>query len=484
MRKTPEGWVMTLFRMHQVHGLALDEPIRDQIVRYLSDTQGLAPSEALPARFALERRPNVQDLQGGPEMAAMCGRCHTLARSALQRRDADEWLKLAHMHLGQWASLEYQASSRDRPWWQIASTELPAKLGALYPFESAAWTDWQARPKANLQGTWLVVAHEPGGRDLYGTAEIARDESGHYSARYALSDTAGSAVSGESHAVVYTGYEWRGRGQLGSRESREVFAVSEDATRITGRWFDPEHSEVGGDWLAVRREAAPRVLAILPRAVQTGAGGVVTVIGKDLDLTQSVSFGSDVSAGITNKSTNILQIKIEVNSGADPGARDLLLKAKTRSASMRGPPPNVVLGAPTLALYRQIDRLEVTPGFGIARVGGGKVDPVTAQFEATASTLLPNGEYLPLGPVRAEWAAEPFDAEAKRSDDVKFAGQLDQKSGRFEPAAAGPNPAREYSGNNAGNLAIVARVKSGERSIEGRSHLIVTVQRWINPPIY
>ena len=62
MRKSPEGWEMTLFRMRQVHGLMLDDGVRDAIVRYLADTQGLAPAESTAGRFALERRPNAQDI--------------------------------------------------------------------------------------------------------------------------------------------------------------------------------------------------------------------------------------------------------------------------------------------------------------------------------------------------------------------------------------------------------------------------------------
>ena len=108
---------------------------------------------------------------------------------------------------------------------------------------------------------------------------------------------------------------------------------------------------------------------------------------------------------------------------------------------------------------------------------------MTAQFEALASTRLPGGEYLALGPMPAEWSMLPFDAEAKRSNDVGYAGSL-EGNGRFVPGGAGPNPAREFSGNNVGNLAIVARVRDGEQALEGRAHLIVTVQRWNTPPIY
>ncbi|MBS0396895.1 MAG: quinohemoprotein amine dehydrogenase subunit alpha, partial [Proteobacteria bacterium] len=207
IRKTPEGWVMTLFRMRQVHHLVLPEEAHDAIVRQLADTQGLAPSEAAPARFALERRPNAQDLDLGPELGVMCGRCHSLARVALQRRDQAEWLKHMHFHLGQYPSLEYQASGRDRPWWQIASEKLPAELAARYPFSTAAWSEWQARARADLAGRWVVVGHVPGGRDFYGTAEISRDAGGDYRARYALREVGGGALGGESHAIVYTGYE-------------------------------------------------------------------------------------------------------------------------------------------------------------------------------------------------------------------------------------------------------------------------------------
>lgn len=45
------------------------------------------------------------------------------------------------------------------------------------------------------------------------------------------------------------------------------------------------------------------------------------------------------------------------------------------------------------------------------------------------------------------------------------------------------NPQRAYGTNNVGDLAIKATVKDGNRSVEGRGRLIVTVQRWNDPPI-
>ena len=490
IRKTPEGWVMTLFRMRQVHGLVLDEGVRESLVRYLAQTQGLAPSESAAGRFALERRPNVQDLNLGADLGVMCGRCHSLARSALQRRGADEWRKLANTHVGQWPSLEYQQSGRDRPWWQIASGPLPEKLAALFPYESTAWTQWKARPARDLSGGWVVVGHVPGGKDFYGSARIERTADGDYSAHYALSDVAGMAMNGESKAIVYTGYEWRGRAELGSRSLREVYAVSEDGNRITGRWFDADHDEDGGEWTAIREAATAEVLAVLPHSLRAGSAGTVVIVGNGLGA-GTVSFGAGTVAANVERSAHSIRAWVSVAADAAPGLRSVSMGGAAGHA-VGGAADGTATGAATgaagggsgsLAVYRQIDQIDVSPSYGIARLGGGRIAPVTAQFEALASTRLPGGEWLALGPVAAEWSSIPFDAEAKRTEDEKFAGHFDGR-GCFSPSSAGPNPAREFSGDNVGNLTVVARALDGERSALGRAHLVVTVQRWNTPPIY
>ncbi len=470
IRKTPEGWVMTLFRMRQVHGLVLDDGVRESIVRYLADTQGLAPSESAPGRFALERRPNAKDLDVGPEVGVMCGRCHSLARVSLQRRDEEEWRKLTNTHVGQWPSIEYSASGRDRPWFQIATGPLPVKLAARYPFSSTAWSEWQKRPARDLSGAWVVVGRVPGGKDFYGTARIDRDTGSDYRAHYQLTDVAGIAFEGDSKAIVYTGYEWRGSAEVGDRSLREVYAVAEDGNRIEGRWFDPDHAEEGGDWVAVREDGAPQIVAVLPRALRAGTTGSVTIVGTGLGLGANpglVSFGAGTVTSNVQGDAHAIRAQVKVAAEAAPGLRAV-------SAAGAGG---------TFAVYRQIDQIEVVPGYAIARVGGGRLAPVSAQFEAIASTRLPNGEMLALGPVTADWTSAPFDAEAKRSEDEKFAGHFDRR-GCFLPNGAGPNAQREYSGDNVGNLTVIAQAQDGDHIVEGHGHLIVTVQRWNTPPIY
>ncbi|HVW68770.1 MAG TPA: quinohemoprotein amine dehydrogenase subunit alpha [Steroidobacteraceae bacterium] len=468
IRKTPEGWAMTLFRMHQVHGLALDPAERDRVLRYLSDVGGLAPEEAAAGRFALERRPDAQDLKLDDDMQAMCGRCHSLARVALQRRDADEWLKLAHTHVGQWPSLEYQEGGRDRFWWQSATTEYPKKLAALFPLDTPAWRAWSRHPHPNLAGRWIVFGHTPGHGDYHGIAVITKKGADEYTATYTLTYADGAKFDGTSKSVVYTGYEWRGSATLGGADVREVFAAAEDGSEIKGRWFQTEHSESGGNWTATRVEGAPKIIAVSPRAARVGTSQQVALIGRGLQ--GDVNFGAGTHTTVVSRAPDALIVNVTVDGDASQGLRDVTV-GKLKASG----------GA---AIYRSIDRITVEPAFAIARLGGGRIAPVTAQFEAVGYLDSPaGGGPISLGALPATWTVAPHDAQAERAQDVKFAGSIDQ-TGRFLPAGAGPNPAREFSGNNVGDLSVVATVKDAAHDVQAKSHLVVTVQRWNTPPIY
>ncbi|MGD2008106.1 MAG: hypothetical protein PVJ95_07525, partial [Cellvibrionales bacterium] len=81
------------------------------------------------------------------------------------------------------------------------------------------------------------------------------------------------------------------------------------------------------------------------------------------------------------------------------------------------------------------------------------------------------------------WRTVPRDEGAANDRDVEFAGKMDANTGRFVPAAAGPNPARARSTNNAGNLNVVARYEKDEHVVEATGRLLVTVQTWVNPPM-
>ena len=248
---------------------------------------------------------------------------------------------------------------------------------------------------------------------------------------------------------MYTGYEWRGNADVAERSRREVYQVSEDGNRIEGRWFYEDHAEDGGEWSAVRDTGPSRVLAVLPQSVRAGTTAGVSVVGIGLG-SGAASFGDGVSAGDIRRDPHVLHAQLKIAADAAPGLRAV----QVGGASGR------------LAVYRQIDQVNVEPSYGIARLGGGRVEPVSAQFVALASTRLPDGQLLPLGPVDAAWTSTPFDAEAARTEDQKYSGYIDRR-GRFLPGAAGPNPAREFSGDNVGNLTVVARSRTAAARSRG-----------------
>ena len=59
----------------------------------------------------------------------------------------------------------------------------------------------------------------------------------------------------------------------------------EDGSQIKGRWFQQDHSEVGGDWTATRAEGAAMLLSVAPSALQAGKTQQVIVVGRGLEGT-------------------------------------------------------------------------------------------------------------------------------------------------------------------------------------------------------
>ena len=123
IRKSPEGWDMTIVRMGLWHKVVVSRAERKELVKYLADTQGLAPQESAPYRTLIERQPNIADHVPSDELRQMCARCHSFGRVALQRRDTEEWRKLVRTHVGQFPSIEYSAQGRDRNWLDLALGE-------------------------------------------------------------------------------------------------------------------------------------------------------------------------------------------------------------------------------------------------------------------------------------------------------------------------------------------------------------------------
>ncbi len=472
-RKTPEGWDMTLVRMMVWHGVRLTPEELAGLVKYLADRQGLAPSEAAPHRPVLERQPGYVEPAGDQTLTEICARCHTYGRFGLQRRDEAEWRKLTNMHVGQWPTIEYQAMARDRQWWEIASGDVPAMLAKQFPLQSDAWQTWKLQPWKDLSGVWRVAGSRPGQGDYAGTAAIRRTGPDHYDVSYTLRYADGRMVEVNGKSIVYTGYEWRGSVTMGSEEVQEVYAVSDDGSRINGRWFLADADEIGGVFHAVRADKAA-VVSVQPAYLKAGQEAQVTIHGAGLRGTVNLGRGIKVLETVSADNQQI-SVRVRVASDAGVGARTV----EVGSLAAKG----------LFMVYRQVDTVQVEPPMTIARVGGngGPIPPVKAQFEAVAYANGPDGkpgteDDVRIGAMPARWATENNGEFATAMEDSRFAGTIDG-SGLFSPAGAGPNPVRPMAANNVGDLLVKATVRDGAREIEGSGHLIVTVQRWNDPPI-
>ena len=472
-RKTPEGWLMTIVRMGIMHGVEVPPDEKRALVKYLADTQGLAPSEAAPYRYMLERQPShIEDFP--PEYFFMCARCHSGARGALQRRTKAEWRMHIDFHLGQWPTTEYQFYGRDRLWWKIATTETTDWLAENLPYESAAWDAWKGH-NVDLSGDWRWVARGPGVGFAHGTFNASGGDNDMYSASATLNSAMEQGTQLSGSAILYTGYEFRARLTDGTRTFLSIGALSEDGNTSTGRYMDANQDEIGLDFTAVRvRDGHSEILAIEPSYIRAGGSAEITVHGTG--LSGDVDLGAGVTVtGVVSTDANTVVVSASADGGAALGSRSISVGW---SALVGG-----------FVVYDAVATVQVEPAYGMARVGGAngtRLDQL-ALFDAVG--YMADGTRI--GAMPAAWSTEPFDEVAEQLDDVHFAGMMAPNAGIYDPADAGLNPARPFSTNNVGNLKTVAVVHDWSRvgvwgtrnAVRGEGQLIVTVQRWNDPPI-
>src|SRR5579871_3946865 len=317
IRTTPEVWEQAIKRMIRLNGLsATPQEVRD-VVRYLSNNNGLAPEEMAAGFWEVEHRTQgyQDDHVPSPALQHTCNNCHSIGRVVVQRRTREDYEKLLGMHIGMFpgaenvfrpqknkgvpaeeapAHLTANATGgitpeAPRP---IAPTSATAKtpgaqavdyLAEKQPLITPEWTAWRAAMKPpRLAGTWLVSAYQAGRGRVYGQVVItpgASDDLFSTSTQlmYAMN---GATVKVTGKSVVYTGYSWRGRSAGGTpttlpktaaaapatsststpTEWREAMMVSRDGNSMDGRWFWSGFGELGMEVHLVRANAEPTIL--------------------------------------------------------------------------------------------------------------------------------------------------------------------------------------------------------------------------------
>ncbi|MCY3704442.1 MAG: quinohemoprotein amine dehydrogenase subunit alpha [Gammaproteobacteria bacterium] len=493
-RKTPEGWQGSLQRMISLNGVTLAPEEAREIVKYLSDHQGLAPEELRPGLFEVERRMIDHRYLADTDVEFTCIQCHSMGRVITQRRTREEWELLMSTHRGYYPLADFQAFLRmgptpDQPGpdGEPPDTRQPMEravdhLSEVFPLHTPEWAAWSAtmRP-SRLEGTWVMSGHQPGRGALYGTVTMGdggEQDAFVTRASYTFPAT-GETVTRRGRGLVYTGYQWRGR-SFESDEAdgamREVMLVERGMNEISGRWFRGDYDEIGMDVRLTRVAGSPVVAGVHPRALQLGGGerevrifgaGFADGVGPgDVDLGPGLTVNRVVSA-----SSDEITLNVTLAPDAAPGGRDVFVGGGSL--------------AQAVVVHDGIDRIQVLPRTGMARVGGIVFPKGYQQFEAVAFDDGPDGrpssdDDLELGPVEVDWSLEEY-AATFDDNDIEFVGSIDQ-TGLFVPAADGPNPDRDRNRNNVGDVWVVATLAqddNGDRPLRARAHLVVTVPLYL-----
>jgi quinohemoprotein amine dehydrogenase len=516
-RTTPEGWETTIKRMVSLNNVKMEPAEARDVLRYLSDHQGLAPEEAKPADFEVERRQidyvYASDKEADKDKKiteATCIACHSIGRVISQRRTKEEWELLVAMHRGYYWLADFQAFRRTGPLrrepepdGRPADNRHPmdvaiAHLSSAFPLSTPAWSAWSAtmRPP-QLKGTWALSGYQPGKGGVYGTVTISPlgpADSGEFTtqATYTIPRT-GEHITRTGRAIVYTGFQWRGRSKEpgASNDLREVMFIDRDWRHAQGRWFAGAYDEIGIDVRLERVGADPVVTGVAQPMIRAGASSQeLRLFGANLP-THVAASDLSVGPGITvdkvvTASADQVVVSLSVAKTATLGRRTVFVAGATGDA--------------TIAVYDTVDFIKVSPQAGLARVGGANFPKQLQQFEAVAYANGPDGkpntkDDIELGPVDVSWSVEEYTATFD-DDDKDFVGAIDAKTGLFTPALDGPNPKRKNNANNYGDVWVVASYspRSGAsaapsgpaRALRGRAHLLVTVplyMKWDEPEV-
>lgn len=490
LRKSPEGWEISIRRMAALVGVGLTPTDARTIAKYLSNEQGLAPEEARPARFDAERRQIDYRYTADARTEGTCRACHSMGRVISQRRTRDEWELLVATHRAYYPDVDRQTFRRNGFGTDTgANAQHPmdvaiAHLARTFPLRTNDWSSWSTtmRPP-RVDGTWLLSGTESGrgaftGRLTITKSATADDEfTSHATYRY-VND--GKTVTRDGKSVVYTGFQWRGRsnetGLHADSSWREVMFIEPGWQSISGRWFKGAYDEFGMDVTLTRLSGgAPVVAAVSPRALKTGVGNqAVTIIGANLPTAlkpTAIDFGPGVHVErVMHSGGDSITVSVRVDTSANLGGRDLFVAG----ASLRN--ANVV--------YNKIDRIRVSPQAGLARIGGVNFPKQYEQFDATAFQNGPDGkpetaDDVEIGPVKVKWSLEEYSATFD-DDDISFVGAIDQ-NGKFTPNVDGPNPKRSSSRNNVGDVWVVATYQptASATPMKARAMLLVTVPLYL-----
>ena len=100
--------------MISLNGVKMEPAEAREILKYLADNLGLAPEEARPAAFEVEKQ-MIDYKYPDKDTDSTCSKCHSMGRVISQRRTKSEWELLIAMHRGYYPLSDFQAFRRLGP---------------------------------------------------------------------------------------------------------------------------------------------------------------------------------------------------------------------------------------------------------------------------------------------------------------------------------------------------------------------------------
>ena len=397
-RASPENWERTIKRMVTLNKVDLEPAEARTILKYLADHNGLAPEESKQGANEAERRLVDFSYPADKDTADLCGSCHAVSRVVNERRTKDEWDLLVAMHRGYYPLVDNQPMNggqgfrrtRNAPADPPADGRPPdtrhpmdralAHLAKAFPLQTAEWTAWSAGMQSpHLAGRWAISGYQPGKGPIYGTMTVTADpklpDTFVTETRYTIGRT-GETLRRSGRALVYTGFQWRGRGAAPQAAPedvpwREVMTIDREWKQMSGRLFTGAYDETGADVQLVRLGRDPSVFGTSAGLLKAGTTAQrIKIFGANLlpaPKPDDIAFGPGVRvARVVSATADELTLDVDVAADARPGPRDVGLAGALKPSAF--------------VVYDRIDALKVTPQAGMARAGGAVFPKQLQQF--------------------------------------------------------------------------------------------------------
>lgn len=471
VRKSPEGWSQTIARMERIHGLQISDEEREQLVEDLSRELGLAPEEAEKVQYWMANKPSyAEPLPADPHVQSSCISCHAAGRFEAQRRTEEEWKNLKDFHLVMFPSIYLNHRHMD---WPVEAEAALEYLAKQYALDSPEWKNWKGK-QYDLAGKWKVVGFQ-GTKGFYlGESQFAKTENGYTENKTIRFLKDKTEVRQEGTVKLYGGFMVRADYTAAGRELRGTYNVRNQGNEISGDWSQKNDLGISGEetYYKLPTEQA-EIIHVEPRALKKGTMNQVRLYG--MNLTKLKAADLKLPKGVHVEEVTVVsdeeaQLRVKVDESAEIG----LFAIGTERAVVHK----------EMVVYDNADYLQITPPYGIARMGGaGPMDKVSTQFVAYGVSNGKDGKQgtdddLLLHPVEAKWSLEAY-PEGTNDKDLSFIGTLDS-SGLFTPREEGVNEERAFTQENVGSVTVVAEAVIDGKALSANAHLVSTVPDYNN----